>query len=155
MLVAIFTLSCREDDNSSALDDQLEGQWLISNMFYESIEVLDDSDFAAWQTLELTINQNEDSSIELTSNNSPDFNIFPTSTSWTLEGFTEKVKYYRGSIEGEGIEGTPFREYDVAVRGDNLSIFTMIPAEPEEAEDGELLLPVICCSLRFDFVRKN
>ena len=113
ILIAICSASCREDDTNSDLGDRIEGEWLISNLLYESIEVLDRPNFENWQTLELTIAENDDGSIELTSNNSPDFNIFPTSTTWTQEGLTENVTYYRGSIEGEGIEETPFRDYDV------------------------------------------
>lgn len=153
VLIAICFASCREDDTNSDLDDRIEGEWLISNLFYESLEQLNDPGFATWRTLELMINQSEDGSIELTSSNSPDFSIFPPSTTWALEGFTENVKYYRGIIEGEGIEGTPFRDYDVVVNGDNLSIITIIPPEPPE--DGEVSLPVVCCSIRFDFIRKT
>lgn len=131
---------------------------LNGTVFLDTIEIassnpwLKDFDLNEWGLLELTLQHQSDSSISMTTKNSPDKNVFPASSQWIFQRQIENTQIFKGEIEGFALEGANFRYYYVFHDEQNMIILVVI--QPDCPKDTACTLEG-CCDILFKFKKSS
>lgn len=145
----LFITGCNKEEIKRE-ENFIYGKWVLESINHEPNEWLRDLSLATWQSLELILESNKDNSITFASKNSPDANIFPPSSEWTLEETSGGEQLFTGPTDGLNIDGAINRAYYVSLEENKLIISTLIDLD-DCPEWYPCLLPVP--PVQFKFIR--
>jgi hypothetical protein len=149
-LIPLLFMEC--DENDEQPKDSIDGKWVINIVTHEPNLWLRDLSLAKWHSLEINLDLNGSNTINFSSKNSYDTNIFPESSIWTLGIASNENGEYTGLVDGLGTDGSNKRIYYISLDEDNLVIYTLVQPDCPEDEDCTL---EICCDVQFKFTRKS
>jgi len=147
-ILTVLIIGCSEDDQQEL---SVFGTWQLDTIKYEPNNWLRDFDLQTWKFLEVNIENSNDSSILITSNNSPSKDIFPPSSQWILQEIFVPYQKFSGKVEGLAVEDIDFRYYYLTHIDNSLNISTLV--KPDCPDDTDCTLE-ICCDVQFTFVKK-
>lgn len=176
ILLLIILLGCGDDEENNPpepiiYEPSIYGTWILDSLkvlaspLVIEREGLRDFNLSEWGFMELIFGEyHNDDTLILTTNHSPDYNIFPPSSLWALElSFENTVTFentqkFIGDVEGYalgcvGVVG--FRCYYVILLTEN-ELKIRVTVEPDCPVPIDCPLAIgVCCDVLFFFEKKE